>query len=492
MDDLSRLIDLLDAAVAKAAGVVDEERVTRAAEIATRARRRRGYLGDTLLVALAGGTGSGKSSLLNALAGEEVAVVGELRPTTSRPLAWIPADPEPGLTRLLDDLGIDQRIGQMRHPWLAVLDLPDTDSVDVDHRLTVERLLPEIDLVIWVVDPEKYQDAVLHRDFIRPLSAHGDRFWFVLNQADRVRPEQLSGLVEDLARSLDADGVAEPRIVTTAADPGSGVRNIEALEALLREGIDVKRTVASKLATDVREAAEELLEAGLAAHGTGFRERWDEVRRRSAGTIATALAPAALSRMEPSGPALSEGAAQVRELLAETAGSAPRGTADALRSMAQRVDREIGEAAAASLESVGHMSPEPSWGTGARLVRALFSGVALVALVWFAAVVLRGGDPAPAAIVSSAAAAVAVALHLLISSSRRRREQRMLARARDNLAEHVDRELDRRIGTPAREILRERASAASALTELRFELARSEPDGSATTTATRQREAGRG
>ncbi len=55
--------------------------------------------------------GPAKSSLLNAIAGEEVAKAGHIRPTTSQPLAWIPAQPEPGLVRLLDDMGIVDRVG---------------------------------------------------------------------------------------------------------------------------------------------------------------------------------------------------------------------------------------------------------------------------------------------------------------------------------------------------------------------------------------------
>ena len=73
--------------------------------MAARVRERRGFLGDTLVVALAGGTGSGKSSLLNAIAGRRIAEAGVLRPTTEQALAWIPTDPEPGLVELLGSVG---------------------------------------------------------------------------------------------------------------------------------------------------------------------------------------------------------------------------------------------------------------------------------------------------------------------------------------------------------------------------------------------------
>ena len=50
---------------------------------------------------------------------------------------------------------------------VAVLDLPDMDSVERTHRERVEELLPRVDAVAWVTDPEKYHDAVLHDDFLR-------------------------------------------------------------------------------------------------------------------------------------------------------------------------------------------------------------------------------------------------------------------------------------------------------------------------------------
>ncbi|MDH3194228.1 MAG: 50S ribosome-binding GTPase, partial [Acidimicrobiia bacterium] len=99
MSDIARLLDLLDEAVGQAAASVGQEPVASCAELARSARKRVGYLGSSVVVALAGGTGSGKSSLLNAIAGEYVAEVAAIRPTTSEPLAWLPQMPEPGVVR---------------------------------------------------------------------------------------------------------------------------------------------------------------------------------------------------------------------------------------------------------------------------------------------------------------------------------------------------------------------------------------------------------
>ena len=151
MADLTALLDAFDEAVGAAADVVEPADVETAATVARRARRRVGFRGESVVVALVGGTGSGKSSLLNALAGQQVAETGVLRPTTQTPLAWMPAQPEPGLTRLLDSMDVVQRIGHERATAVCILDMPDVDSVAGSHRGEVERLLPQVDLVVWVL-----------------------------------------------------------------------------------------------------------------------------------------------------------------------------------------------------------------------------------------------------------------------------------------------------------------------------------------------------
>ncbi|HEV2894156.1 MAG TPA: ABC transporter, partial [Actinomycetota bacterium] len=52
------------------------------------ARTRLGFPGTAFVCALSGGTGAGKSSLLNALAGQEVSRPGATRPVTAEPVAW--------------------------------------------------------------------------------------------------------------------------------------------------------------------------------------------------------------------------------------------------------------------------------------------------------------------------------------------------------------------------------------------------------------------
>jgi energy-coupling factor transporter ATP-binding protein EcfA2 len=281
MSDVVGALDLLDLAIGRAVGVVADDDVKAAEDVAVRVRERRGFLGETLVVALAGGTGSGKSSLLNAIAGRQIAETGVLRPTTEEALAWVPSDPEPGLVELLGRLGIDARYEQDLLPRLAIIDLPDHDSIVLQHHQIVARLLPEVDAVVWVFDPQKYRDPLIHDQYISQLLEYQDQFLFVLNQIDLLGQHDLSQLRSDLVRSLEEDGVLDPRVFDLAAAPPAGVPlNIEPFRAYLRDQLDAKAVAAGKLLGDIRRAGKRLrTEAGLdAGAGVGFEDRWPAVR----------------------------------------------------------------------------------------------------------------------------------------------------------------------------------------------------------------------
>jgi GTP-binding protein EngB required for normal cell division len=281
MSDVISALEIFDLAIGRAAGIVADADIKAAAAVADRVRDRRGFLGDTLVIALAGGTGSGKSSLLNAIAGRRIAEAGVLRPTTEQALAWIPTDPEPGLVELLDRLEVDDRLEQDSLPKLAIIDLPDHDSVVLQHHQIVERLLPEVDAVVWVFDPQKYRDPMIHDEYISQLLEYQDQFLFVLNQIDLLGQHDLSELRLDLIRSLEEDGVSSPRVFDLAAAPPAGQPlNIDPFRAFLRDQLDAKAVAAGKLLGDIRRGGKQLrVIAGLdAGAGVGFEARWPSVR----------------------------------------------------------------------------------------------------------------------------------------------------------------------------------------------------------------------
>lgn len=202
--------------------------------ILTAARQRLTLGVDHTIVALAGGTGSGKSSTFNAIAGLEFADVGVLRPTTVRTAActW-----DSDATALLDWIGVDhdRRISrdtaldgrdQAALKGLILLDLPDHDSVEVKHREIVDKVLPLVDVLIWVVDPQKYADQALHADYLRKMVDARASMIVVLNQIDTVSPAQRDELIWDVAKLLAEDGLGSVSVRPASARTGEGITEL--------------------------------------------------------------------------------------------------------------------------------------------------------------------------------------------------------------------------------------------------------------------------
>lgn len=289
MTDVVAVIDGLDLVIALAEGHVHPDDVSSARHRAAAVRARHGHLGQTMVIALVGGTGSGKSSLLNALAGAPISEAGAVRPTTTEPLAWLPVDAEPSLPQLLDRLGIERRVEQSRFPGLAVVDLTDIDSIAPDHRRRVEELLPEVDALIWVLDPVKYRDVTLHEEFVAPLADSAEQFLFVLNKVDLLDDAQLRSVLEDLRVALVEDGIPRPKLFPLAAEPEGGDRvGVDRLAEHLRHRMDSKRIHLAAVLSDVRRAARDLAgSAGVRRGGSlAFEERWGALVDASAAALA--------------------------------------------------------------------------------------------------------------------------------------------------------------------------------------------------------------
>ena len=217
------------------------------------------------MVALAGATGSGKSSLLNALADAHVAEPGVTRPTTGEPVAVIvPTAQAASVDDLLDWLDVRQRhvaaSPALRNSatGLVLLDLPDHDSVVTEHRAIAERLYDRVDLLVWVVDPQKYADAALHTRYLRGLRDHASVVVLVLNQADRVTPDEQRAMVADLRRLAAEDGLAGATVLAASAATGAGIPE---LRDLLAEAARRRLAATQRLTADVRGAAADLVAA---------------------------------------------------------------------------------------------------------------------------------------------------------------------------------------------------------------------------------------
>lgn len=294
-DRLTDLLEKADLAIASCSGVVDAADLEPLIETVRGVRIRLAYPEDLLVVALAGGTGSGKSSLFNAIAGEELVDASGVRPTTSRPAAAMPPPALASLRGYLDQLGIEQRYPADVES-LCLLDLPDTDSVEHAHRFRADRILPLVDVVVWVTDPEKYNDARLHHDYVMPMAAYSAQFVFVLNQVDRLSEGQVAEVVADLENTLSSDGIEAPRVVATSAGPAAGPpAGVDELLEVLEQKREEGETLFGKLVTDLASTSAALENA--IGPTVDFDERAVHVLEKVAHLLASSDVAAAVTEL---------------------------------------------------------------------------------------------------------------------------------------------------------------------------------------------------
>ena len=295
---LADRVRALAEAVEACQGRVDEEIVAEARRVTQQVDQRLALSGSATVVALAGATGSGKSSLFNAVSGTDLARVGVRRPTTSEPLAVTWGD-EP-TEDLLDWLQVSRRHaiategnaagarldgpgGSGGLDGLVLLDLPDHDSTEKGNQLQVDRMVRLVDVMVWVVDPQKYADAVLHDRYLKPLVEHAPVMVVVLNQVDRLDAAQRKACLRDLRRLLDSEGLTRTEIRAVSAETGEGL--VE-LRELIADRVAGKLAAARRLSADVATAADRL------AAASGFAAA-PELSKRSVSAMNTAMAEAA-------------------------------------------------------------------------------------------------------------------------------------------------------------------------------------------------------
>ncbi|WNM25293.1 GTPase [Demequina capsici] len=216
---------------------------------------------DWTIVALAGGTGSGKSTLFNALTGSDFAVPGVTRPTTAHASAAVYSE---GAHPLLDWLGVreEHRFHVPQAPpelhGLVLLDLPDHDSINGANRDVVDRVVPLADLIIWVVDPQKYADHAIHSAYIQVASVHGQPSLMVLNQTDRLGDGDDWAIIEDLQRLLGEEGLLDVPVMPLSARTGRGV---DGLKAELAGAVESGSIAAEAVRADLVAAGKALARA---------------------------------------------------------------------------------------------------------------------------------------------------------------------------------------------------------------------------------------
>jgi energy-coupling factor transporter ATP-binding protein EcfA2 len=314
-DPLTVRVDALGELLGLSRTRISPDDLAESSELLARVGERRRLSLDHTVVALAGATGSGKSTLFNALAGLDLSATGVRRPTTSRPVscAWQPER----AAGLLDRLGVAPQDRYARHglrqgpalpgqagpphgashcsvgdadeagadlgdvkeqslDGLVLIDLPDHDSAATGHREQVDRLLRLVDVVVWVLDPEKYADAALHERYLRPLAGHADVTVLVLNQVDRLPGDTADLVLDDLRRLLDEDGLAvgehgEAGAVVLAASALTG-QGMADLRAVLAQIVNERAAAGRRLAADMDRTASGLQPLYVGEGGAGLTD----------------------------------------------------------------------------------------------------------------------------------------------------------------------------------------------------------------------------
>jgi putative protein kinase ArgK-like GTPase of G3E family len=450
--------------------------------------------GDHTVVALAGATGVGKSSLFNALARMELSPAGHLRPTTGQAHAcvWNARGADP----LLDWLGVAPERRFVRESaldaedqaalrGLVLLDLPDVDSVAGDNRVESDRLVGIVDLVIWVLDPQKYADETVHEQYLRHMGALHDVTVVVFNQADRLTAADAARCRADLARLVEADGLPGVPVFTTSAVTGEGIDEVRALlekavagrpaamarlEGELDAAVESVAPLVPAAAVDdeqvSREAVPELAEGFATA--TGLHAVAVEAAMAYRGRAGLLHWPWRRAPALPDIPLAEPAAAglAVRRLAARTSAGLPQPWPDQIRTAATtHLDRLPDELPRALSAARGRPPGVAVW----RFLRVLWwlaIAAALAGVAW-TAVTLRD-EPLPwlPIVIGGAGLALAILLLLILVPVARLRARRYRRVVTDRLNQ-ATLTIAREVVAPVRQILRDYSEARVALGEAR-------------------------
>jgi hypothetical protein len=198
-----------------------------------------------LWVVLVGGTGTGKSTLFNALCEENLSLTGVERPKTIGPVAYAHAQcpiqerfpfPEVRPQRYADSRSRPQggepgRLAVLEHrredlAHLVLVDSPDLDSVEEENRTIARKLALLADVIVFVTSQEKYADEA-PSVFLRHLLDEEKAVYGLLNKADEgftshaaVDLLKTQGVIVEENRLWLVPRIPDPSWKTLGGQPG--------------------------------------------------------------------------------------------------------------------------------------------------------------------------------------------------------------------------------------------------------------------------------
>jgi GTP-binding protein EngB required for normal cell division len=215
-----------------------------------------------LTIGLLGGTGVGKSTLMNALAGSKIASTSHRRPHTDQVLIYRHGEANALLGLSLKDIPYRELTHEAKSiKQILLCDLPDFDSLMGEHRKQVLGFMEHLDVLVWVTSPEKYADGRFY-EFLRLAPKAKQNFYFVLNKVDLVFEgetlqrgyEQMARVERNFREHIRGNGIGEPILYAFSAekaldgDPLAPWNQFPAFRQQIFQQRDVKQVTAIKAA----------------------------------------------------------------------------------------------------------------------------------------------------------------------------------------------------------------------------------------------------
>jgi hypothetical protein len=264
-------------------------------------RTRRDHPEAPLLVVVGGGTGAGKSTTVNTLAGDAVSSPGVLRPTTRVPTlvchpddaAWFAGDALfPDLVRvpvsapLADETGRQLRTATSEQlpAGVALLDTPDIDSVEVANHELADRALDAADAWLWLATARTYADQVGMEHLVLAQARSAPTAVAIT----QLREDHRDAIEPDVARLLADSGIRPDRLLIVRFDrvedgrlPSDAVADLRTWLTELASSPDGRRAIREQALAGLLAAAPAELHPLLAAAEAeaGAARRLDAVVR---------------------------------------------------------------------------------------------------------------------------------------------------------------------------------------------------------------------